>query len=155
MVALPNVTLNTEMNEGLCFGCGKNNPIGLKLKFSRDGGKLRSEFTPHEHHQGWPGVVHGGIIISVLDEAMSYATYLEGISCLTATMEAKFKQPAKIEEPLVITSSITKQNRKLIRTKAKVSLRDGTVVAESTATQFIVNTEPGEGGHKKESQNDA
>jgi len=155
MVALPKVTLSTEMDDGLCFGCGQNNPIGLKLKFSRDGNIIRSEFTPSQHHQGWPGVVHGGIIISVLDEAMSYATYLEGINCLTATMEAKFKRLAKVEEPLVVTSSITKHTRKLIKTKAKVSLRDGTLVAESTATQFIVETKPGDASDKKEPQSDA
>ncbi len=46
----------------LCFGCGKNNSIGLKLTFKWDGKAVRTEFTPNRLHQGWAEVIHGGII---------------------------------------------------------------------------------------------
>ena len=49
-----------------CFACGQDNPIGLKLKFSWDGKTARAEFTPTELHQGWQGVLHGGIIYTLL-----------------------------------------------------------------------------------------
>ena len=138
MATLPQVSISTDLSEGLCFGCGQNNPIGLKLNFKQDGNTVRAEFTPSELHQGWPGVVHGGILICLLDEAMSYAAHFEGITCLTAKMEIKLKRLALLGEPLIVTSSITRNTRKLIETKAKASLRDGTVVAEGKAKQFVV-----------------
>jgi acyl-coenzyme A thioesterase PaaI-like protein len=151
MVDLPRVALNTDLNEGLCFGCGQNNPIGLKLRFTKDGDTCRAEFIPSKAHQGWPGVVHGGILTCLLDEAMSYAAYFEGVNCLTASMQIRFRQPVNVEEPLVITASITKNRRKLIETKARACLKDGTVVAESSAKQFVIENEPGHGGRSKES----
>ena len=141
MMKLPRVSINTDLSEGLCFGCGQNNPIGLKLSFRREGRGVRAEFTPGKHYQGWPGLVHGGIIGCLIDEAMSYATHFEGVRCLTAQMEMQLKRPALLNEPLIITSCITRQTRKLLNTVAKVSLGDGTVVAEGKATQFIVETD--------------
>ena len=152
MVVLPKVSLNTNLNEGLCFGCGHNNPIGLKLCFIRDGDTLRTEFTPNTVHQGWPGLVHGGILNCALEEAMSNAAYLEGVTCLTASITTRLRQPVEVEVPLVITSRVTKNRRKVIETEARVCLKDGTLIAESTAKQFVVENEPGHGGRSKESR---
>ena len=155
MVVLPKVSLNTDLNEGMCFGCGHNNPIGLKLSFTRDGDSLRAEFKPDTVHQGWPGVVHGGILTCLLDEAMSYAAYHEGATCLTASMQIRLRQPAMVEEPLVITASVVRNRKKLIETAARICLKDGTIVAESTAKQFITRNEPGHGGTSKEAGSNA
>jgi acyl-coenzyme A thioesterase PaaI-like protein len=153
MVVLPKVSINTDLNEGLCFGCGQNNPIGLKLNFTKDGDICRAEFTPSSSHQGWPGIVHGGILASLLDEAMSYAAYFEGFTCLTASMQVRLRQPVKITEPLVITASVTANRKKLLETRAAVCLKDGTVVAESTSKQFVIEKEPGHGGKSREPSN--
>lgn len=144
MVEIPRVTLNTDLNEGLCFGCGDNNPIGLKLKFTKDGDTLRTEFTPDKAHQGWPGLLHGGILGCLLDEAMSNVAYATGNTCLTASITIRLKQPVKVEAPLVITAWITRQRKKLIETSGRVCLKDGTVIAESSAKQFIAENEAGQ-----------
>jgi acyl-coenzyme A thioesterase PaaI-like protein len=138
MVELPRVKLNTDMNEGLCFGCGRNNPIGLKLVFTREGEGVRAEFTPDTVYQGWSGVVHGGIVACMLDEAMSHAAYHVGAPCLTASMAVRLRKPCPINELLIITGTITKNRRMIIETKATICLKDGTVIAESTAKQFII-----------------
>jgi len=141
MAVLPRVSLNTEMDEGMCFGCGKKNPIGLKMDFTRDGESLKSVFTTCKEHQGWPGIVHGGILTCLLDEAMSNAAYAEGVACLTASMQIRLRQPVKVEVPLVITARVTRKNRRLIETGASIQLEDGTIIAESTAKQFIAEKE--------------
>jgi len=126
----------------LCFGCGENNPCGLKLKFEWDGKRVRAEFTPNKFHQGWKNIIHGGIITAILDEAMGYAAYYEGIKCVTATMQTRFKRPLSIDEPIIVTASLTKNARKFVETKAKVTLTDGTLIAECTATQYVSSSKP-------------
>ena len=130
--------LDMDKELDMCFGCGPKNPIGLKLKPGWDGRVVRAEFTPSKLHQGWSGVVHGGIIGCLLDEAMSYAAWFSGLRTVTARMETRFKRPAPIGELLVITASLTKKTRKVVEAKAEMTLRDGTVVADSTATMFIL-----------------
>jgi acyl-coenzyme A thioesterase PaaI-like protein len=137
MVIIPKVTLNTDLNEGYCFGCGANNPMGLKLKFTRDGETLRTEYKPDKMHQGWPGLLHGGILATLLDEIMSNVAYTTGKTCLTAEMSLRQRAPVNIDDTLVITAWITRQRSKIIETAGKVCLKDGTLVAESTAKQFI------------------
>ena len=139
MVTLPQISIDTEKGLDMCFACGKNNPIGLKLKFERHGNTTRTEFTPTKLYQGWAGIVHGGIIHCLLDEAMSYAAIFEGVNCLTAKTESRLRRPALIGEPLIITSSATKIRKRLIEVKAHISLKDGTIVAEGTATMFVIN----------------
>lgn len=138
MINWPQVTIDTEKEWSLCFACGQGNPIGLKLKFTWDGKTARAEFTPGKFHQGWSGVIHGGIISCVLDEAMSYAALFSGVNTITAKMQARFKRPAQIDEPLIITACLTKKTRRLAEAKAEISLKDGTPVADSIATMFIL-----------------
>jgi uncharacterized protein (TIGR00369 family) len=152
MVALPKVTLNADLEEGFCFGCGHNNPIGLKLKFKRDGDTVRTEFTPERFHQGWPGLLHGGILGTLLDEAMSNVAYATGNTCLTASINVRIHQPIKVEVPLVITARITRQGKKLIETEGRVCLEDGTVVAESTAKQFVAANAAGKRDRVRETR---
>ncbi len=150
MVAIPKVTLNANLDEGFCFGCGRNNPIGLKLKFTRDSDNIHTEFTPDKTHQGWPGLLHGGILGTLLDEAMSNIAYATGNTCLTASISIRIKQPIKVEIPLVVTAWITRQSTRLIETEGQVCLKDGTVVAESTAKQFIAKNGVGSPDRVKE-----
>jgi uncharacterized protein (TIGR00369 family) len=143
MVEIPKVTLNADLDEGYCFGCGRNNPIGLKLRFTRDGDSVLTEFTPDRAHQGWPGLLHGGILGTLLDEAMSNAAYATGSTCLTASITIRLRQPVRVEVPLVITARVTRHRKRLIETAGEVRLKDGTVVAESTAKQFVAASETG------------
>jgi acyl-CoA thioesterase FadM len=71
---------------------------------------------------------------------MSYAPYFEGIHCITAKMQVRIRRPALIGEPLIITSSITRRTRRLVEAKAAIALKDGTPVAESTATMFVIHS---------------
>ncbi|MGD9143674.1 MAG: PaaI family thioesterase [Dehalococcoidia bacterium] len=153
MVAIPRVTLNSDLDEGLCFGCGVNNPIGLKLKFNRDGDWLKTEYTPRKIHQGWPGLLHGGILGALLDEVMSNVAYATGETCLTASINIRLRQPVPVEVPLVISARITRHRKKIIDTEGRICLKDGTVVAESTAKQFIAENEAGKKDKVRESKN--
>ena len=151
MVEIPRVILNADLDEGYCFGCGRNNPIGLKPQFTRDGDTVRTEFTPDRAHQGWPGLLHGGILGCLLDEAMSNAAYATGSTCLTASMTIRLRQPVKVQVPLVITGKVTRRGKRLIETTGEIRLKDGTVIAESTAKQFVAENEAGKVDKVRES----
>ena len=127
--------------EGLdkCYGCGQNNPFGLKLQFRCDEDKAEAEFIPGELHQGWPGIVHGGIICALLDEAMGYAVYPHGIRCLTAKVEVRFKHPALIGDSLVVTATIARRTSRLVETSSVITRKDGTIVAEGKSTMYVIS----------------
>jgi uncharacterized protein (TIGR00369 family) len=139
MTNWPQTSVDTEKEFDMCFACGQKNPIGLKLNVIPDGKGVKAEFTPSKFHQGWSGVVHGGIISCLLDEATSYAALFSGVNTITAKMQARFKRPAQIGEPLTITARVTRKTRKLVEAKGEVRLKDGTPVADSTATMFILS----------------
>ncbi|MDD5288664.1 MAG: PaaI family thioesterase [Dehalococcoidales bacterium] len=138
----PQVKLNILQEYKQCFGCGQDNPVGLKLKFQPDNQGVRAEFTPGEQYQGWPGYLHGGITACILDEAMSHATAQYGVNCVTARLETKLTHMIPINQPMVITASVTKKTRKLIQSKATIYLKDGAIAAEGTATHFVVDSKP-------------
>jgi acyl-coenzyme A thioesterase PaaI-like protein len=152
MVEIPKVVLNADLDEGYCFGCGRNNPIGLKLVFTRDGKTVRTEFTPDWTYQGWPGLLHGGILGTLLDEAMSNAAYATGRTCLTASITIRLRQPVGVGVPLVITARVTRHRKRLIETTGEICLKDGTVIAESTAKQFIAENEAGKADRVRETR---
>ncbi len=121
---------------GNCFVCGEKNPGGLRLTFQIDEKKqtLRTSFTPSPVYQGYDGIVHGGILSTLLDEAMAKLSYELGYNAVTASLEIRFKKPAPILEPLFVYGEITDVKGKLVRAKASISKEDGTVLAVATST---------------------
>jgi uncharacterized protein (TIGR00369 family) len=121
---------------GNCFVCGKNNPGGLQLSFEIDKERqtLKTTFVASPTFQGWDGIVHGGIISTLLDEAMAKLVYELGYQSVTASLEIKFKKPAPILEPLLVYGEITEVNRRLVRAKARVTKEDKTILAEGKST---------------------
>jgi uncharacterized protein (TIGR00369 family) len=121
---------------GNCFVCGKNNPNGLRLSFEIDKEKqtLKTTFVASPTFQGWDGIVHGGILCTLLDEAMANLVYELGHQAVTASIEIKFKKPAPILEPLLVYGEVTEVSKRLIRAKARISKNDGTILAVGIST---------------------
>lgn len=121
-------------NDNYCFACGADNPWGLKLKFNHNGNSLWCEFTPLREHQGFKDVVHGGIISTLLDEAMAYLCIGNGFYGVTAKMEIRFKKPAYVGDKLKINAEITNEKGKLVIGKSRIENSNGEVVAEGVST---------------------
>lgn len=138
MTNWPRISLDIVKDYDYCFGCGKDNPIGLKLEFQTDGNNVKTEFTPGKQYQGWSGYLHGGITACILDEVLSQAVHVEGFNCVTARLDTRLIQLIPIDETITVTSTITKKTRKVIKTKSTVYLKDGTVAAEGAGTHFVV-----------------
>ena len=121
---------------GNCFVCGENNPGGLHLNFEIDKDKqtLKTTFIASTTFQGWDGIVHGGIISTLLDEAMSKLSFELGYNAVMASLEVRFKKPAPILEPLHVYGEITEVSKRLVKAKARVVKQDGTILAEGKST---------------------
>ncbi len=117
-----------------CFACGKSNPCGLKLSFNHSEGKTTSEFTPARDHQGYKDMAHGGIIASILDEAMIQAALSEGITPVTAELRVRFRRPLPVGRKTLIEAEITRKGPRLIEACSRLlDPGDGAIIAEADA----------------------
>ncbi|MYD12861.1 MAG: PaaI family thioesterase [Gemmatimonadetes bacterium] len=125
-----------------CFVCGPDNPIGLHLTFRLEDGVCVSEFTPGENHQGYPGVIHGGMLYSALDDVMANWLYLRGARAYTAKCEIRYRTPAREGEKLELVGRQTARKRKLVEMEG-IARRasDGEVVAIANATFVVIDEE--------------
>ncbi len=114
----------------MCFVCGWENPIGLKVAFYAEEGRVRGQFTPDERHQGFPGLVHGGILFALLDEVISRAAYLRGDWVLTGRVEARYARPARIGETLSLEGWVERAAGRGYLLAGRVTNPAGEVVAE-------------------------
>jgi acyl-coenzyme A thioesterase PaaI-like protein len=135
---IPELNLEKVKENPMCFGCGKANPHSLKMKFFRDGETAKAEFLPNECHQSWPGHVHGGALMAAFDEGIGWATFSKGIYAVTAKIEIRLKSMARIGEPLIVCSHITRKTSRTVEVESQINRRDETVVAEARALLFIV-----------------
>ena len=133
----------TALDDALnCFVCGPNNRHGLGVTFSLDGEVCRGRFTAEDHHCGFDGITHGGIIFSLLDDVMANCLYLRGLRCFTGKADIRFRQPLPTGQEVVLEGRILKQKRKLAVIESCAKRADNNeIVAECTAT-FMIETEP-------------
>lgn len=113
-----------------CFGCGGRNPYGLNLVFRLVDGRVETEFTPRPEHQGFPGVLHGGITATLLDEAMGWAAYALGTLAFTVKMETKFRQSIPLDTPLKVSGELVRDRGRFLQARAEVRSQQGQLLAE-------------------------
>ena len=121
-----------------CFGCGPNNDCGLRLKFVLDKRHQRfiCRFRLPRRFVGPPGHAHGGIIATILDEAMGKVSRLRDTIALTGQMEVIFLKPVPLFRPLVVEGwEVGIEGRDHYRA-AEIRNREGELLARSTA-KFI------------------
>ena len=135
-VALP---LNDASDYGLCFACGPRNDGGLQLTFRQDGDTVVTTYTALERHQGFPGFLHGAVITGLLDEVMSRVPVIEGRWGMSAKLDIRFRHPVRIGDVLTATARKDGGRGAIMRTSARVTLPDGRVAAEATATFALLS----------------
>ena len=128
---------------GHCFGCGPANPQGLHLDFHVDAENLTATvtLTLTRLHEGPPGYIHGGIIATLMDEAMSKLNRPLHALAMTRNMEVDYRRPCPLHQPLTLTSHhVRRDGRKLFH---RAELRDaaGTLLAEATGLFIAIDIE--------------
>ena len=124
-----------------CFGCGDANPIGLRLRYRREGERLVTDFTPGEAHQGWPGIVHGGIIATLLYEVMENLPYYAGQVAMMRGMRTRFRRPALTGERITAAAWLTSGAGREMRAQAQLTRGEGELIAEGSAELVALREE--------------
>lgn len=126
-----------EQEDHMCFACGKANPIGLQMEFTQDGDLYKSVWVPTENFQGYPGILHGGITCSLLDEVMGRLLYMEGLVAPTVELSVRYKAPVPIGQPVTLTGWVAERKKRLLIMGGRLTLADGTIAAEAEG-KFII-----------------
>lgn len=105
------IKITNPFNDGVnpCFGCADNHPFGLHLEFYEDDEGLQCTWDPGEHFQGFPGILHGGIQTTLMDEIASWTVFIKGKTAgVTSGMRIRFKRPVMVGRGNIILRSNVK-----------------------------------------------
>ena len=129
-----------QPNSRNCFVCGIANPFGLHLRFYDTGpGEVTSDYVVPEHFQGYPGVVHGGVVAAMLDEVTA-RVHIHGDPprfMYTARLEIKYRKNVPVGQPLHLVGQAGKLRNKAATSVGRIYGSDGELLAEAEA--LLVN----------------
>jgi len=122
----------------MCFVCGRENPVGLHIKFYEDheDQQLIVRLTIPDRYQGYPGIAHGGILATVLDETAGRALMMvseDNPFWVTAKLEIRYRKPTPTETPLTVVGWVVRQRSRSAEVAGEIRLPDGTVTVEASA----------------------
>ena len=116
-----------------CFVCGESNPHGLQLHSRVEGDTVRLTHTAREADLGWRHIVHGGILMTLMDEVMTWAAIIRfGHGCVAAEISIKLKHPVASAEVITVEGCVVKAQSRLLLTESQVLSHNGTVVATAS-----------------------
>ena len=126
--------------DNYCFACGEKNPVGLHLKFEKVDEKIFAKKILAREYEGYEGAAHGGIVATMLDEAMcAFIKYFYNEQAMTGRLEIRYKHPTPIEQELTICAWKESQRQNIITMKSTVTTIDGVITAEATAKFAVVS----------------
>ena len=125
--------------DNYCFACGEKNPVGLHLIFEKVDEKIFAKKILAREYEGYEGAAHGGIVATMLDEAMcKFIKIFYDEQAMTGRLEIRYKHPTPIAEELTLTAWQESQRRNIITMRATVTRIDGLITAEATAKFAVV-----------------
>jgi acyl-coenzyme A thioesterase PaaI-like protein len=137
-------TRQLQPNSRHCFVCGLENPVGLKLRIYQTApGVIETTYTAPDHFQGYPGVLHGGIVASILDEISGRALMgdpSEPRFMFTGKLEVRYRKNVPVGKPLKIIGKAGKSKSKTAEGWAGIYDERGILLAEATA--LLINVSP-------------
>ena len=126
-----------------CFACCPDNPYGLRMEFYEDGDDIVSFWRPDAHYQGWSGVMHGGILATLVDEVAGWVvTRKRQTTGVTSRMNVQYKKPLMADEPqLTVRAHIVSNRRNIYTIAASIANAMGEVCVEAELIYFTFDAE--------------
>jgi len=127
----------TFPDDGGCFGCSPSNESGMRLRFRREGSRVRTDYRIPDRFHGAPGVAHGGIVATILDEvSCAAAVFLADRFVVTGELTVRYASPVPVETPLEVDAEIVAQSHPRFAEIAAHVRRDGRLLARSVGKFF-------------------
>jgi uncharacterized protein (TIGR00369 family) len=121
-----------------CFACGVENQIGLKLKFTYNNEIAESNFILSPDYCGYPNIIHGGIVATILDEVMAKVIINTGIEAVTHDMNVVYKKSLHPNKNYKAVAEILEVKRRIIKSKSAILDVDGNIIASAEARYFRI-----------------
>jgi acyl-coenzyme A thioesterase PaaI-like protein len=136
--------LNDTTDYQRCFVCGQRNPFGLHLIFRLDNNTVVADFQPREEHQGFPGVIHGGIVAALLDEALGRTSVLGNNRewTMTGRLEVRYRRYVPYGPLLRVRASLDTERRRMQQASGVLTLADDERVVLAEATGIFLPFTP-------------
>lgn len=123
----------TLQDDGYCFACGKENPAGLHLSFDYKDEEAVASFLSKKEHQGWNDIIHGGILTTLIDEAMAKVLMFQDIFAVTSNLEVRFLRPVHVGENVIVSGQVKKIDGRRIYLSAKILNNQGKIAVSGKA----------------------
>lgn len=114
-----------------CFACGSENPRGLQITIEQTEHGAAARIIPSSWTQGYQGLVHGGIICTLLDEIAVWAAHAVGHYAATAEINVRFKQSMPIEKTYLLKGRIVSIKHKLALAESEITDETGQLIAQA------------------------
>ncbi len=126
--------------DNYCFACGKENPIGLRMEVQIIQDGARANVTLSREYQGLPGIIHGGIVTTLLDEIMAHAVLNHVGGAVTTALSVSLRQALRVGEEVEAVGTVVEKNRRAARARAEiVSCVTGKVIARGESQFILLN----------------
>lgn len=127
-----------------CFGCGPANPQGLHLVFTTstddpEHPTATAQVQLDRHHEGPPGYLHGGLVATLLDEAMSKLNRPLNVLAMTRHMEVDYLRPVPLFEPLIVISRHLRRDGRKLFHQAEIQVPNGVVLARAKGLFIVID----------------
>lgn len=134
-------TRHLTIPKNYCFGCGPDNPEGMRLKFFLDEKRQRcvGRFRLARRYLGPPGHAHGGIIATILDEAMGKVNKLRHVVAMTRSMEVEYLKPVPLHQPITVEAYELRVRGRKHTNVAELRDRRGQLLARSTGLFIAID----------------
>jgi len=119
--------------DDFCFVCGQKNEDGLRVRPRSADGRCTHEWVPPECYQGYAGILHGGIISTLLDEAMAHAALSAAGTSPTVEFAVEFLKPVLTGRPVAVEARVIERRRRIVRTEAELN-QEGELRARARGT---------------------
>lgn len=124
-----------------CFGCGSQNPIGLHMEFDQTEDGVKGIFVPQRNHQGYRGMLHGGLMMTLLDEALAWAVTVKYGPGVTGELRTRIRRLGEIGKPLTVIGRVTGKRLRMVEGESAILDSTGAIVAQATG-KFMLSDDP-------------
>lgn len=135
-------SLWAHLSDYQCFGCAPHNPAGLALDMKVSDGTLTAPVSFADHHQSYPGIVHGGVVTTALDEVMGNLIILGfGVATFTMTLRTRFLEPLRTGTRYELRAELTESSDRVYKAEAELADEAGVPRALAAATYAPISPE--------------